>query len=336
MKIKNPIILWLLSGFFLVYIMVLVGGITRLTGSGLSMADWNPIMGALPPLNKTEWLDKFELYKKTPEYIKINNDFDLSDFKSIFWWEFIHRNLGRLIGLVFIIPFLFFWIKKKLDKQLLKKLFFLFFLGAFQGVLGWYMVYSGLIDKPYVSHLRLAAHFINALAVLSFILWIILDLTNTRTENSNTTLKRLGLAIITILTVQLTYGAFTAGLDAGHGQNSLSSLFNLPNTFQHIIDHPFTVVFIHKYIGVFILICSIILKLCAKKITKEKQQIRAINIFLSSVVIQYVLGALTLIYSVPIELGILHQAGAVLVLSATIYLIHTSYGYEIIKSNTHN
>jgi heme a synthase len=332
MKGTKPIILWLLSGFFLVYIMILVGGITRLTGSGLSMAEWKPIMGVLPPLNSTEWLDKFELYKKTPEFIIKNNHFNLNDFKSIFWWEFFHRNLGRLVGLIFIFPFIFFWKMKMLKKRLLKNLFVLLFLGTFQGILGWYMVYSGLIDKPYVSHLRLAAHFINALAVLSLILWIILDLKNIRKKHSSSIIKPIGLIILSILTIQLTYGALTAGLDAGYGQNRLYSLIDFPIKFQHIINHSLTVVFIHKYLGIFILMCLILLKFYSKKITINKHQKKSINILFLSVVFQYILGSLTLIYSVPIVLGLLHQTGAVIVLSATIYLIHSSYEYKLIET----
>ncbi len=325
MNKQRPLIIWLLFGFFLVYFMVIIGGITRLTGSGLSMADWKPIMGAVPPINEADWNEKFELYKATPEFNIKNNQFTLNEFKSIFWWEFIHRNLGRLIGLVFILPFIIFWIQKRFSKPLLKKMFLLLFLGSLQAVLGWYMVYSGLIDKPYVSHFRLAAHFITAVTVMSFILWIVLDLKMPTTEkSSNPLLKNISMTFIFIITLQLIYGAFTAGLDAGFGQNTFSNSFAPPSQFGNIFNHPFTVVFIHKYLGILILTAAITLFIFSKKIAVTKNQTIGIKLLAGTILIQFLLGIFTLVYNVPLDLAITHQAVAILVLSSSIVLLHES------------
>ena len=325
MKNKKHIIIWLLSGFFMIYIMVIIGGITRLTGSGLSIADWKPIMGALPPMNDIEWNDKFELYKTTPEFKEKNNTFNLSEFKSIFWWEFIHRNLGRLIGIVFLIPFIIFLIKRSFKKTFLRKMIFLLFLGSFQGVLGWYMVYSGLIDVPYVSHLRLAAHFITAISVMCYIFWIILELKPKKeTENYNKLAYKLSIIFTCIVTMQLIYGAFTAGLDAGFGYSRLLDIINFPNSFGNIINHSFTVLFIHRYLGILLLISVLILKLKVNIISNNIKVKRAVNLLLISIIIQCLLGMSTLILNTPIVLAVIHQGFAVLVLLACIYMIHCS------------
>ena len=156
--------------------MVIIGGVTRLTESGLSMTDWQLISGAIPPLNEVDWQESFDQYKQFPEYQKVNKGMSLPEFKFIFFWEYFHRVFGRLIGLVFIIPFLIFWLRNKISKQLMPKIILIFLLGCFQAFLGWWMVKSGLVDKPEVSHFRLAAHLISAFGLISYIFWVILDL----------------------------------------------------------------------------------------------------------------------------------------------------------------
>ncbi len=325
MKNNRPIIIWLLTGFFLVYLMVVIGGITRLTGSGLSMADWKPILGAMPPMNEAEWMEKFELYKATPEFKIINNDFTLEDFKTIFWWEFIHRDLGRLIGLIFFIPFLIFWFKKKFDRPFLKKMIILFILGGFQGVLGWFMVASGLDQIPHVSHYRLAAHLVTALFVMMYILWVVLDLVYPKEkERPNDGIRKLGVIMISMVGVQLIYGAFVAGLKAGFGNHTLSSVVAMPYEFGSILTNGFTVLFMHRYLAIAIFLFAIYIWYKSKGLQLTGRRIQAANFLLVSVVIQFLLGVLALLYSVPVELGVIHQAGAVLVLSSTLYLIHES------------
>src|SRR3954465_611885 len=170
--------------------MVVVGGITRLTGSGLSITEWKPIMGIIPPMNDHDWNIAFEKYKAIPQFQKINFDFTIDDFKSIFWWEYIHRLIGRLIGVVFIIPFIWFYVKKKFDKSTLKKVLFLFLLGGLQGVIGWLMVKSGLTERTSVSHIRLAIHLITAFITFGFTLYFALEIIYDKTEITSTSAIR--------------------------------------------------------------------------------------------------------------------------------------------------
>jgi len=172
----KSIIIWLLSGCLLIYLMVVVGGITRLSGSGLSITEWNVIMGAVPPLSQQDWQDTYQKYQQSPQFQKVNYDMKLDEFKSIFFWEYLHRLIGRLLGIVFIIPFFYFLVKKKLESNLIKKLLVIFLLGGLQGFIGWYMVKSGLIDNPHVSHYRLATHLITAFITFGFTFYVALGL----------------------------------------------------------------------------------------------------------------------------------------------------------------
>lgn len=319
-KSLKPVVNWLFIGYFLIFAMVVIGGITRLTGSGLSMADWKPIMGAIPPLNESDWIGKFELYKATPEYKIVNNHFSLEEFKSIFWWEFIHRDLGRLIGLIFIIPFITFWIQKRFDKPLLKKMFIILALGALQGVLGWYMVSSGLVDKPHVSHFRLAAHFITALSAMLYIFWVAISIlfpNRTSSPSINKKIKTLSLIVL----FQIIYGAFTAGLKAGFGNYLFVDIFSFPDQINSFINHGPTVLFVHRYLAIIITIYATYIYFTSIK-TKNilPHQTTGLKIILATVYGQVLLGILTLLNSVPINLGVLHQAGAVVVITSCIYL----------------
>lgn len=215
-KSDRAIVIWLLIGAFLVASMVIIGGITRLTQSGLSMVEWKLIMGSVPPMNESEWQNTFEKYQQFPEYKKLNVNYTLSDFKSIFWWEYSHRLLGRIIGIIFLIPFIFFLATKKLSTPLIKKLLFVLALGAFQGFLGWFMVKSGLVNNPHVSHYRLAAHLITALFLFAYLF----NLALTIGWPSNTKIRipyysQLLKVLLAFISVQILYGAFVAGLKAG-------------------------------------------------------------------------------------------------------------------------
>jgi len=319
----KPVVKWLYLGYLLIFAMVIIGGITRLTGSGLSMADWKPIMGAIPPLNETDWQAKFELYKATPEFKIINKDFALGDFKSIFWWEFIHRDLGRLIGLIFIIPFIIFWIQKRFDSSLLNKMFIILGLGAFQGLLGWYMVSSGLVNKPHVSHFRLAAHLSTALIAMLYIYWVALTLSYPQKTPHNG-IKKKTIILTLLIIVQIIYGAFTAGLKAGYGNSIFLDIFNIPN-LHNIFNNGTTILFIHRYLGLSILGYTIYLYFSS---SKDKQllahQKKGLIIIVTLVIVQVSLGITTLLYNVPLSLGVLHQATAVLTITACIYSIRRS------------
>ncbi|MBT8273655.1 MAG: COX15/CtaA family protein, partial [Bacteroidia bacterium] len=218
-KDNKKVIYWLLIGCFLIFLMVVVGGITRLTHSGLSISNYKLISGTIPPLNELEWQEAFELYKQYPEFQKLNYNFTLDDFKSIYFWEWLHRVLGRLIGLVFIIPFLYFLVRKQLSKPTTRKSIILLILGGFQGFLGWYMVKSGLIDRPDVSHYRLAAHLGTAFITFAYTFWVALDLIYPHKQTINKGFRNLVRIGFGILLLQIIYGAFVAGLDAGFIHN---------------------------------------------------------------------------------------------------------------------
>lgn len=321
-KSLNPVVRWLFLGYFLIFIMVIVGGVTRLTGSGLSMADWKPIMGAIPPLNETDWQEKFELYKATPEFKIKNNFFNLSEFKSIFWWEFIHRNLGRLIGLVFIIPFLIFWFQKRFDKRLLRKMFLLLALGSLQGFLGWYMVSSGLVDDPNVSHFRLAAHFSTALTAMMFTFWVAITIIYPK-QTKNKSLHQKTLVLLGLVVIQIIYGAFTAGMDAGFGYTA--GLLDLPKPVASIINDPGSILMVHRYLAIVVIAYTLYLFLSAiKKNDALSFQKTGLKFILGTVSLQVLLGVFTLLYSVPLALGVLHQVGAILVLTSCFYVLRRS------------
>ena len=255
-KSKRRISLWLYSGCFLIFLMVVIGGITRLTGSGLSITEWNLIMGSIPPMNDAEWQIAFSKYQQIPQFQKINAHFELSDFKSIYWWEFIHRQLGRLIGLVFLIPFLYFLVTRQMDRAIIKKSMFLFFLGGLQGFLGWYMVSSGLVERTSVSHIRLAVHLITAFVTFGFTYWYALEI---RSSEDSRAVSKASTGIIriifTLLIIQIIYGAFVAGMHAGkmyntfplmNGQVIPTGMGTVEPLYLNFINNPVTVQFIHR------------------------------------------------------------------------------------------
>ena len=220
MKDNKKVIYWLLTGCVLIFIMVVVGGITRLTHSGLSISNYKLISGTIPPMNEIEWQEAFDLYKQYPEYQKINKGFSLQEFKGIYFWEWLHRVIGRFIGIVFIVPFVYFLLKKQLTKSTIKKSILLLALGAFQGFLGWYMVKSELVDRPDVSHYRLALHLTTAFITFSFALWIALDIRFPDKKDIEKSLRNTIRWAFALLVIQIIWGAFVAGLDAGFIHNT--------------------------------------------------------------------------------------------------------------------
>jgi len=329
-----PIYYWLLTGCVLIGLMVVVGGITRLTQSGLSMVDWKLFMGAIPPLTAEAWEEAFSQYKTFPEYKIVNTDFLLEDFKSIFWWEYIHRNLGRFIGLVFIVPFIIFLYQRRIDKHLLKKLIILFVLGGFQGFLGWFMVKSGLVNNPFVSHYRLASHLVAAFAAFGYALWLAMDLRGgwggaSMQKTINGKLVYIGFVI---LVHQIIFGAFVAGLKAGLYYNTWPLMAGqiVPVEFldslsrdgiSALTNNITTVQFIHRTLGIVVLgiVVGIWIK-ARKRHTLEKLS----GILLAIVGVQFVLGVLTILMKVPVLLGVLHQFGALLLFAGFIIFIHTN------------
>ncbi|GAA4270872.1 COX15/CtaA family protein [Aquimarina gracilis] len=332
-KDNNKVIYWLLTGCVLIFIMVVVGGITRLTHSGLSMSNYKLISGTIPPMNETEWNEAFELYKQYPEYQKINYNFTLEDFKDIYFWEWLHRVIGRFIGVVFIIPFLYFLIRKQLTRPTIKKSLILMFLGGFQGFLGWFMVKSGLVDRPDVSHYRLAMHLTAAFITFAYTLWVALDLIYPNKKEVDLKFRnliRLGLAL---LLLQIIYGAFVAGLDAGllHNHWPLMNDGALIHESVYIEQSPIIknfiegksgVQFVHRYLAYIVVGIIIFIWFRSKKIKKNKTQTNLINALLATVCIQFLLGVFTLLYRVPITLGILHQVVAFFLLGTMTFSLH--------------
>ncbi|MEZ4809209.1 MAG: COX15/CtaA family protein [Allomuricauda sp.] len=333
MKQNRYVIYWLLTGCLLIFAMVLVGGITRLTHSGLSISDYKLIQGTLPPMNEQEWQEAFELYKQYPEYQKLNTHFSLEDFKDIYFWEWLHRVIGRFIGIVFIIPFLFFLFTKKLDKATIKKCLALLFLGGFQGFLGWYMVKSGLVDRPDVSHFRLAAHLTTAFLTFAYSLWVALDLIYPSKKEIHKGIRNLIRMGYVVLLLQIIWGAFVAGLDAGfiHNHWPLMSEGKLMHETVYIEQQPIIknffegksgVQFVHRYLAYVVVACIALIWFKARKLELTPLQAKGIQILLALVLVQFLLGVLTLIYAVPLWLGIAHQVGAFFLLAAMTFTLH--------------
>lgn len=336
MKNKNKaVIIWLLSGCLLLFIMVIVGGITRLTNSGLSMTDWHLVTDTFPPLTEAKWVETFERYKQFPEYQKINihNDFTLSDYKFIYFWEWFHRFIGRIIGLVFIVPFVYFLIKKKLDSATIKKGIILLCMGAFQGFLGWFMVKSGLIDNPDVSHFRLALHLTFAFITFAYTLWVALDLIYPVKRNVEKSLRNIARYTLVVLLLQIIYGGFVAGLNAGLIHNH----WPLMSDGQFIHDSVFLeqdslllsftegksgVQFVHRTLAYFVVAMILFLYFKSKKFNLDFNQKKGIQTLIFLVFVQFALGVFTLLYGVPLWLGLIHQINAFFLLSAMTYSLH--------------
>ncbi|WP_108423455.1 COX15/CtaA family protein [Flagellimonas amoyensis] len=333
MKKNKAVIYWLLTGCALIFVMVLVGGITRLTHSGLSISDYKLIHGTLPPMNEQAWEEAFELYKQYPEYQKLNSHFDLEDFKDIYFWEWLHRFIGRFIGIVFILPFLYFLVTKKLDRPTIKKCLVLLFLGGFQGFLGWYMVKSGLVDRPDVSHFRLAAHLTTAFVTFAYSLWVALDLIYPNKKEVNTKIRNLVRAGLAVLLLQIIWGAFVAGLDAGfiHNHWPMMSEGKLMHETVYIEHQPVIknfyegksgVQFVHRYLAYIVVGFILWIWFSTRKVERTVIQENGLKTLLGLVFLQFVLGVLTLIYAVPLWLGIAHQIGAFFLLAAMTFTLH--------------
>jgi heme a synthase len=335
MKNNKSVIYWLLSGCILLFIMVTVGGITRLTNSGLSMTDWHLVTDTFPPLSEEKWVTTFEEYKKFPEYQKINihNDFTLSDYKFIYFWEWFHRFIGRIIGLVFIVPFVYFLIKKKIDTATLKKCFVLLGMGAFQGFLGWFMVKSGLIDNPDVSHFRLSLHLTFAFITFAYTLWVALDLIYTERIEVILPLRKIARIAIVFILIQIIYGGFVAGLNAGlihnhwplmsDGQFFHDSILVEKNSwFARFTEGKSGVQFIHRTMAYVVVGLILFLFFKSKNYALTSQQKKGLNALVFIVFLQFTLGVLTLLYGVPMWLGLTHQIMAFILLATMTFTLH--------------
>jgi cytochrome c oxidase assembly protein subunit 15 len=332
-KDNKKVIYWLLTGCTLIFIMVVVGGITRLTHSGLSISSYKLISGTIPPIGETQWQQAFELYQQYPEYQKLNNHFSLQDFKDIYFWEWLHRVIGRFIGLVFFLPFIYFLIKKQLTKATIKKTIILLLMGGFQGFLGWYMVKSGLVDNPDVSHYRLSAHLTTAFLTFAYTFWVALDLMFPNKKSINIKLRNLIRIALVILIIQIIYGAFVAGLDAGFIHNHWplmneskfihETVYIEQNPlYRNFIEGKSGVQFVHRIIAYLVVFSIGVIWMKSKKLTLTAWQQKGINSLIILVSIQFILGVSTLILHVPVWLGVAHQIGAFFLLSAMTFTLH--------------
>jgi len=331
-KSSRPVAIWLLVGVVMIMIQVLLGGITRLTGSGLSITEWKPLLGTLPPLNEQQWNEAFENYRKIAQYKILNSSFTLHDFKFIFFWEWLHRVWARLIAAAFVIPFVVFIIQKRFKKEMIKPMIILFLLGALQGLVGWIMVMSGLNEENiYVSHYRLAIHFILALGLLCYVFWFALELLIPAEKKVfNPSLKKFTGWLIVILVIQLIYGAFMAGLKAAtfaptwpdingsffpHGGLSSSGLLQF-------FDNPLMVQFIHRSLAYIIFILVFAWWMRARKIDSPFFQ-KTNWLPLSLVMVQVLLGIFTVLNSYYrnslLLLGAAHQFVAMLLLLSIVF-----------------
>jgi len=330
---SRPIIFWLLTGCGLIFLMVIIGGVTRLTNSGLSMVDWNLFMGMIPPLNEEEWLVVFQKYQQFPEYQQVNFHFTLEEFKSIFFWEYLHRLIGRIIGIVFIVPFFYFLIRKKLSKGLVVQCLIILTMGAFQGFLGWWMVKSGLVDNPDVSHYRLAIHLIAAFLTFAYTFWVALQLIYQNHEKTNIPFMRKWVFLLFFVTiVQIIYGAFVAGLNAGFvintwpkmGEQWISdSVTSLEPFWINFIDGIGGVQFVHRYIAYIVVGLVIFLLLKSSKYDLNRMQSKSLIALISVVFLQFLLGIFTLLYAVPVWLGVVHQVGAFFLLGTIVFTLNS-------------
>lgn len=337
----GSVLVWLVVVYAMIFAMVIIGGTTRLTGSGLSMVEWHPLMGALPPLDEASWQVVFEKYQQSPQYQKVNHWMTLADFKRIFFWEYLHRLSGRLIGLVFFVPFVVFKVRKQLWGSWSRRSFWAFVFGGLQGVLGWVMVKSGLVDVPAVSHYRLAAHLSLAFFVGGWVLWLILDILRARRSKddadglSEPTAKKLSRAVwsfIALLGVQIVYGAFMAGKRAGHvsatfpdmnGEWIPDAAFAMEPAWHNYLENPYGIHFIHRVLGWLTLAAVVGLAAlvwrsgCVGRPRKTAQALLALT------AVQFALGALTVVFHVPLSLAVTHQAGGFLLLSAALVAAHS-------------
>ncbi|MBF0195673.1 MAG: COX15/CtaA family protein [Magnetococcales bacterium] len=315
--------------------MVVIGGLTRLTGSGLSMVTWSPILGWFPPMNQEEWLTVFSHYQKSPEFMAVNFDMDVEGFKGIFWLEFIHRLFGRTIGLVFLFPFLYFLFRKQIASNLKPKLVFMFILGGLQGGMGWYMVKSGLIDDPRVSQYRLTAHLGLAILIYAYMLWVGLGLYN-NSKNSSASYKYPGLSIVStsltyLILITLLSGGFVAGLDAGLTYNTFPLMDGewIPEGYMpmepailSMFEDVATVQWNHRLLAMITLLSVIGFGFYALKLELSNNIKIIIKLLLAMVVVQVLLGIFTLLLTVPIALASIHQTGALVLFTISLVLTH--------------
>ena len=323
---------WLFVCCGLVFAMIVLGGFTRLTGSGLSMVDWRPLMGWLPPMTDAEWQRVFSLYQESPEFKVVNSAMDVDAFKGIFWLEYLHRLLGRSIGLVFLLPFIYFVARGYIAKREWPKYLLMFVLGGLQGVLGWYMVKSGLVDDPHVSQYRLTAHLVAAILIYAYMFWVALSLINPPAGAERHPWFSRAVALTVLISATLVSGGFVAGLKAGKIYNTFPmmgdywippGIFSLQPSWRNLFDNATTAQFDHRILAIGTLLTVTVFWAIARRQSLPKRGSVAVNALLHTTLLQVALGITTLLFAVPVILGALHQAIAVVLFTVSLYLVHS-------------
>lgn len=328
---RRAVATWLLLVAGLVFLMVIVGGATRLTESGLSIVEWKPVTGAIPPLTDEDWQEAFEAYKKIPEYQLEHSWMSLEDFKGIFWWEWGHRLLGRLIGVAYAIPFFWFLLRRRIPEGYGKPLLGLLLLGGLQGAIGWWMVSSGLTERTDVSHYRLATHLGVALAIFAGLIWTALNLLADRIrETAPVSVNRWAVPFFVLLALQLVMGAFVAGLNAGFAYNTwplMGDSFMPDNMWEealgwmNLAENGIVVQFIHRCIAYALAVVGLLWVVDGFRTGIAGVKDRAM-LFAVALAFQITLGILTILHAVPIVLGVAHQGGAAVLLAAALFYAH--------------
>lgn len=333
--VRRQIAIWLFICCAMVFATLVVGGVTRLTHSGLSIVEWQPLVGAIPPITQGEWDEVFRKYQQTPEYIKVNKGMSLDEFKYIFYWEYAHRVLGRGIGLVFLLPFVYFMLRRKVEAAMLPKLIGMFILGGMQGAMGWYMVKSGLVDDPRVSQYRLTAHLGLAFVIFASMFWVALDLLVARGRQvfsaEQAKLQRFAGWLAAIVFVMVLSGGFVAGLRAGavynsfplmHGSFVPPDMFGLTPWYLNFFNNPSTVQFDHRLIAWLLIILIPGFWIISRSVPLEPRARLATHVLLAVFVVQVALGIATLLLVVPVPLAATHQAGAMVLFAAVLWVNH--------------
>ena len=331
-RAERPIALWLFACCAMIFLMVVIGGITRLTESGLSITEWQPVTGVLPPLDAAQWQEEFAKYRAIPQYRAVHPEMTLGDFKSIFFWEYLHRLWGRLIGVVFAVPFLYFLLRGRISRRLAPRLLGLFVLGGLQGALGWYMVESGLSGRIEVSQYRLAAHLLAAVVIYVAMLWVALDLLAPGAASSRRAGMRRGLeAAIALILLTLTAGAFVAGLRAGYIYNTFplmagglapAEYWQLAPWYLNWFENPAAAQFDHRLLAETTWLAIAALWLCAWRLDLPGGARAALNALFAMATLQAGLGIATLVLVVPLPVAVAHQAGAILLVTAAVVARH--------------
>ena len=321
-RVSSAVAIWLWAVAILIFCMVIVGGATRLTDSGLSITEWRPLLGAIPPLNEADWLTAFDKYKLIPEYQIQNNGMSLDEFKFIYWWEWSHRFLGRMIGLVFIIPLVWFMARRMIPQRLRGRLTVLFLLGGAQGALGWFMVASGLSERVDVSQYRLAAHLTFAVVLFAGVVWTALGL-NVRRIWHGTRESRMAVLLLALLFLQVAVGGFVAGLDAGFASNTWpkmngawlpAGLWVMEPAWKNVFENALAVQFNHRLLAYCILAYGL-------WVARTSQRLSALFI-VTALLAQMALGIFTVLWGVPLSVALIHQGGALVLIGLVLWHLH--------------